>query len=242
RRRRRGRDPRRHGGHAERRSDVRIALWKRGIVTAVRLWLVAILALAGWPASPVQAAATVITGVTLVAAPSELQVTVAASGPVRYHAVDLNPRWIVVDVEGAQLGMSGAPRPIRRGPIQDVRISQHAPGVVRVIIALRLPTKYRLSASSEGSTVVIGIPVAQAVTSPAPSVGPQGTPGSPGPSRSVTLKVRDMELIDVLQALARLAHANIVTDPNVRGRITVQLSGVTFDEALRFILEPNDLA
>jgi len=214
-------------------------------VTAVRLWLVAILALAGWPASPVQAAATVITGVTLVAAPSELQVTVAASGPVRYHAVDLNPRWIVVDVEGAQLGMSGAPEPIRRGPIEDVRVSQHTPGVVRVIVALSRPTTYRLSASPEGSAVVIGIPAAAGPTaagpSPAPSGLAQGIPGAPGPSRSITLKVRDMEIIDVLAALAKLAHANIVTDATVRGRITVQLTGVTLEEALRFILEPNDL-
>src|SRR5437016_3008804 len=222
RRRRRGRDPRRHGGDAERRGDVRIALWKRGIVTAVRLWLVAILALAGWPASPVQAATAMITGVTLVVAPSELQVTVAASGPVRYHAVDLNPRWTVVDVEGAQLGMSGAPSPIRGGPIEDVRVSQHTPGVVRVIVALSRPTTYRLSASPEGSAVVIGIPVA-AGPSPAPSGLAQGIPGAPGPSRSITLKVRDMEIIDVLAALAKLAHANIVTDATVRGRITVQL-------------------
>ena len=209
-------------------------------MTAVRLWLVAILALAGWPAGPAQAAATMITGVTLVVAPSELQVTVAASGPVRYHAVDLNPRWIVVDVEGAQLGMSGAPSPIRRGPIEDVRVSQHTPGVVRVIVALSRPTTYRLSASPEGSAVVIGIPVA-AGPSPAPSGLAQGIPGAPGPSRSITLKVRDMEIIDVLAALAKLAHANIVTDATVRGRITVQLTGVTLEEALRFILEPNDL-
>ena len=209
-------------------------------MTAVRLWLVAILALAGWPAGPAQAAATMITGVTLVVAPSELQVTVAASGPVRYHAVDLNPRWIVVDVEGAQLGMSGAPSPIRRGPIEDVRVSQHTPGVVRVIVALSRPTTYRLSASPEGSAVVIGIPAA-AGPSPAPSGLAQGIPGAPGPSRSITLKVRDMEIIDVLAALAKLAHANIVTDATVRGRITVQLTGVTLEEALRFILEPNDL-
>jgi type II secretory pathway component GspD/PulD (secretin) len=209
---------------------------------AVHLALAVILSLVMWPVSTVRAAPTVITDVTLVDGPSELQVTVAASGPVRYHSVDLNPRWIVVDVEGAQLGMSGPPPPIRRGPIQNVRVSQHAPGVVRIILALRQPTKYRLSASSDGNAVVIGIPVVgQAGPTPPPSGGPQGAPGSPGPARSVTLKVRDMELIDVLQALARLAHANIVTDPNVRGRVTVQLSGVTLEEALRFILEPNDL-
>src|SRR5207245_4296087 len=110
-----------------------------------------ILALTGWPATSVQAAATAITGVTLVEGPSELQVTVAASGPVRYHAVDLNPRWIVVDVEGAQLGMPWAPGPIRRGPMQDVRVSQHAPGVVRVTVALRRLTTYRLSADRKST-------------------------------------------------------------------------------------------
>jgi hypothetical protein len=93
-------------------------------LAAASLGLVVLLSLAVWPVSPVQASPTMVTDVTFVETPTELQVTVVASGPVQSKLVDLNPNWIVVDVQGAQLALSGAPQPIRRGLIQRVRLSQ----------------------------------------------------------------------------------------------------------------------
>ena len=77
---------------------------------------------------------------------------------------------------------------------------------------------------------------------------PAGVPGivvaqqSSGTSRLLTLDLRDAQLGDILDALARLCGLNMVTDASVSGaRVTVHLVGVTCEEALRFVLDANNL-
>ncbi len=209
-------------------------------LSAARLGVVVLLSLTVWHVDPVQAAPTMVTDVTLVETPAELQVAVVASGPVTSRLVDLNPNWIVLDVPDAQLATSWVTRPLLHGIIQGVRVSQHLPGVVRVIVQLSQPAPYRVSASPDRHTMVIGLPTG-AGNDPPPPPRAQIAPTSPPSSQLIDLKVRDMEIVDVLSALAKLAHLNIVTDAAVRGRITVQLTGVTVEQALRLILEPNGL-
>jgi type II secretory pathway component GspD/PulD (secretin) len=57
----------------------------------------------------------------------------------------------------------------------------------------------------------------------------------------ITIDLRNAELADVLSALSKLCDFNIVTDASVKGAITVRLVDVTCEEALRFILEANNL-
>ncbi|HEX4835148.1 MAG TPA: secretin N-terminal domain-containing protein [bacterium] len=208
--------------------------------SAARLGVAVLLSLTAWHVDPVQAAPTMVTDVTLVETPAELQVAVVASGPVTSRLVDLNPNWIVLDVPDAKLATSWVTRPLLHGIIQGVRVSQHLPGVVRVIVQLSQPAHYHVSASPDRHTMVIGLPT-DAGNDPPPPQRAQVTPTSPPSSQLIDLKVRDMEIVDVLSALAKLAHLNIVTDAAVRGRITVQLTGVTVEQALRLILEPNGL-
>ncbi len=113
----------------------------RRSLPAASLGLVGILLLAAWPASSAQTAPTMVTDVTLVEAPTELQVAVKASGPMSSRLVDLNPNWIVMEVQDAQLAATWVTRPLRWGIIQGVRVSQHSPGVVRVIVELSQPAK-----------------------------------------------------------------------------------------------------
>lgn len=56
------------------------------------------------------------------------------------------------------------------------------------------------------------------------------------------LEFRGVPLADVLSALARLCGFNLVTDGSVTGTITLRLVDVTCEDALRFILEANNLA
>ncbi len=79
-------------------------------------------------------------------------------------------------------------------------------------------------------------PVAQAPpAAPVAQASPQTAPGR------ITLEFRSTELADVLSALARVCIINIVTDASVKGQVTVRLIDLTCDEALRFILEANNL-
>jgi len=79
---------------------------------------------------------------------------------------------------------------------------------------------------------------------PAPPAAPpvpiaQATPvAAPG---RITLEFRSTELADVLSALSRVCNINIVTDASAKGQVTVRLIDLSCDEALRFILDANNL-
>src|SRR5262249_1550657 len=78
---------------------------------------------------------------------------------------------------------------------------------------------------------------------PAPAQAPPA-PSAAGAISSqglISLELRNAEITDVISALAKLANVNIVTDSDVKGRITVRLINVTFEDALRLVLEPNGL-
>jgi type IV pilus assembly protein PilQ len=74
---------------------------------------------------------------------------------------------------------------------------------------------------------------------PAPAAQPTPVPGV-GPDR-ITLEFRATEIADVLTAFSKACNVNIVTDPAVRGTITVRLVDLSCEESLRFILEANNL-
>jgi type II secretory pathway component GspD/PulD (secretin) len=87
------------------------------------------------------------------------------------------------------------------------------------------------------------VPVAQAPpaapVAQAPAAPVAQAPSTP-PSR-ISLELRNTELADVLTALAKICQYNIVTDPSVKGQITVRLIELSCEESLRFILEANNL-
>jgi type II secretory pathway component GspD/PulD (secretin) len=225
-----------------------------------------------WPSVPAEAGPAQVTGITLTELPAEVQLTVLASSPVRYKLVSAQPDWIVMDVEGAELAIPQDALPPARGIVRRIRVGQYLPSVVRIVVELASPAKVRVTAAPDGTALILGIltgtpraswPIhAQAgilPDDPPAPVGPQGRPApgaapagpvraqglppAPDPaSRPLSLELRDAEIADVLSALAKLAGVNIVTDTEVKGKITVRLTNVTFDQALQLILEPNGLA
>lgn len=88
-----------------------------------------------------------------------VELTVAASGSVRYRLVDVRPDWIVVDIPGAELGMPAGPVPISQSLIRQVRVGQFNPDVVRVVAELLHPVRFRLALAPGAAAVVIGVPV-----------------------------------------------------------------------------------
>lgn len=67
--------------------------------------------------------------------------------------------------------------------------------------------------------------------------------GPQEPKRTIdVLELKDMDVIDVLKLIAQKSGLNIVAGQNVRGQITIYLKNVDVKDALRIILESNDLA
>jgi len=219
------------------------------------LGLTLIFALALWPAIQVQAAPVTVTGINLKEMASQLQVAIVASGPVRYQVRDVQPNWIVLDVPGAQLGIPAGELPVARGLLTKVRVGQFEPNVVRVVLELVQPIRFHLTTSPDRAAILLGIPTivggqpiparAEPTQLPLPPATPPATAPQPAPAmgfdQKISLELRNVDITDVLSALAKLAHVNLVTDAGVQGRITVRLTDVTFAEAMHLILDPNGL-
>jgi type II secretory pathway component GspD/PulD (secretin) len=237
----------------------------RDALRSVSIGLTLALAIALWPVVQAQAAPVKVTGVVLKEAANELQVSIVATGPVRYQTRDVQPSWIVVDVQGARLGMPAGDLPLAKGLIRKVRVGQYTDDVVRVVVELTQPAKFRLTGGHDNAAVLLGIardaaaapllaPVptrAEMAQLPLPPATPAPRPASaPAPSAAgsissqglINLELRNANITDVISALAKLANVNIVTDSEVKGTITVRLINVTFEDALRLVLEPNGLA
>jgi len=217
--------------------------------------LTLVFALALWPASQAQAAPVKVTGINLKEVASQLQVAIVASGPVRYQVRDVQPNWIVVDVPGAQLGIPAGEVRVARGLVTKVRVGQFEPNIVRVVLELVQPIRFHLTTSPDRGAILLGIPTivggqpipprAEPTQLPLPPATPPATAPEPGPAvgfdQKISLELRNVDITDVLSALAKLAHVNLVTDAGVQGRITVRLTDVTFAEAMHLILDPNGL-
>jgi hypothetical protein len=221
------------------------------------------------PARP-EAAIVRLTQVSVKVFGDTVQVAVIGTGALTYRTLQLSsPPRLVIDLPGAVVDPAIPPViDVERGAVDRVRVGQFQtrPPVVRVAVDMRAPLSFRLATTSPNvlvaqfaaqavaapgpgapswaPVVAAPAPVAQA---PAPSAPPAGlvaqaTPAPPplAPGR-ITLEFRATELADVLSALARVCNVNIVTDASVRGTVTVRLVDLSCEEALRFILEANNL-
>lgn len=57
-----------------------------------------------------------------------------------------------------------------------------------------------------------------------------------------TLELKDMDILDVLKLISKKSGLNIAAGKNVKGKVTIFLKNVGVWDALRIILEANDLA
>ena len=66
--------------------------------------------------------------------------------------------------------------------------------------------------------------------------------GKKEPERLYSFSLRDADIREVLMAIAKQTNFNIVVDPDVQGRVTVDLKNVTLAEALDTLTELLDLS
>jgi len=124
--------------------------------------------------------------------------------------------------------------------------------ILTVILGLlALPVVFSQETGPE-NTVFEQEPPAQ--LGPPSEPGPYVDPGSPsgsapsfeslqdGPSRKISLNVKDMNVVDVLKILSEEGKFNISVSGNVRGRVTLFLKDIDVWEALQIVIASSDLA
>jgi len=225
------------------------------IVAAV---LIALLAIPVLGTTPAQGATSRVTQVTVKEFAGKTVIGIVATGRILYHMSELAPPpypRVVVDLLDAVLDPSARITinvgkdhvlAVRTGQFQD------SPPIARVVIDLARAIPVEIQQTSP-NVLIVNVPTApvsaRAPVQPTAAV-PTGTgvakvaqqPGQPAaPEIIQLLEFRGTALADVLAALAKLCNFNVVTDGSVQGTITLRLVSVTCEEALRFILEANNL-
>lgn len=241
-------------------------MWRTGPRTMRKVPLILMLALltaaSAWPETAAAVPALRVTSISVKMFPGVVQVAITGSGPLRFRSATMDaPFRTIIDIPGAMLA-GGVPAVLRvnQPPVLQVRAGQfqHSPPIVRVVIDLTAPTTYQVSAVTPNVLAArlavprVAMPASskpRAVALPQPAiVAKAGTQVAQAqsqppaaPNGRITIDLRNAELADVLSALSKLCAFNIVTDASVKGAITVRLVDVTCEEALRFILEANNL-
>lgn len=140
-----------------------------------------------------------------------------------------------------------------------VDVTRTAANILAVSVPMQPVTEAQAKAAA-AAPVPVKPGTARAPVPPAAQAAPAGVPAvsaapgtglartaqvpgaGQGPGVIKLLEFRDVQLTAVLTALAKLCGFNLVTDATVQGTITLRLVDVTCEDALRFILEANNLA
>jgi type IV pilus assembly protein PilQ len=207
----------------------------------------------------------VVRGLSVVPAADRTEIIIAIDGNVGYRDMLLEgPARLVIDFEGAQHG-GGLERfdGVNRGGVRHLRVAQFSPSVVRLVVELDGPIRYRLERASgelrvsfpnpvgsfePWSTLAAG-PAILAARDPYAQAAASRTQPAPEATRAqqqrppFTVSFIDQPLAEVLSTIGDYAGRTIIAAQDVRGRvITAEVRQQPWDLALEAILQANSLA
>jgi type IV pilus assembly protein PilQ len=161
-------------------------------------------------------------------------------GRPRYH-IQEGPDGLVVSIEAPSVAAAPpAPRPASMARAETPPASAPPAPVVSRPAAARKPAPPPSSdgAAHDAATVPTSIVVAQAQVRPVP--GAQSP--VPNGSKLISLDFKDTDVLNLLRILAAESGRNIVAGPDVKGRVSVSLRNVTWEQALDTVLEVGGLS
>ncbi|MFO0583135.1 MAG: type IV pilus secretin PilQ [Anaeromyxobacter sp.] len=189
---------------------------------------------------------------------------VEIDGKARFTVTRPDDRTAVLSLEGATL-----PKKLERtldtsalaGPVQLLSaFNQPATGQVKVVATLRAPAEDRIVETPNGLAWVFEprgsapaqarAPVEAAANAPAaagfgteaPGYALSGAPQARGyTGRRITLDFHDIEIRNLLRLISDVSKKNIVVADDVKGKVTVTLRNVPWDQALDIVLRSKGL-
>ncbi|MDI9594407.1 MAG: secretin N-terminal domain-containing protein, partial [Atribacterota bacterium] len=156
----------------------------------------------------------------------EIKLTFKFDNPVTWKEVSPDPYRIALDIEGVANALSFSERPMNIGPLRNIMIRSSEPGI-RIWCELSQPAQFEVFDESNGRLLTILL---------------KGPFSNSQPKENMfSFDFRDASVRDVLMALAKSAGVNIVVDDSVEGTISLAFEGLSFDQALGYILKVRGL-
>jgi type IV pilus assembly protein PilQ len=99
----------------------------------------------------------------------------------------------------------------------------------------------QLEAAATAAPPARKAPIETAMHEPAGTASSLLTGGSKFTGRKISLDLQDADLINVMRLFAEVANLNIILSPDVKGRVTVRMVNIPWDQAMEIILKMNGL-
>lgn len=200
------------------------------------------------------------------AAPSKAQVrdvSFAGEGEAQEVRIDLSrlagyevtrpdPRTAVLTLRGATLPshlVRSLDTAAFEGPVRTVSSFVDAADGVRVVVSLTDAAEDKVSVSgtrlswnfrSAGGVAEIVDETGRVTrAAPATATAPRGQQGYTG--RRVSFEFKDIDIHNLLRVIAEVSKRNIVVSDDVKGKITIRLRNVPWDQALDLVLKTKGL-
>lgn len=195
------------------------------------------------------------------------RVFIATKGKVTFKVAEIaEPPSLVIDVSGAQIStearksMDVSRLPGAVAKIRSVQYQTEPNKVVRVVADLKERTTFEVAQTEKGIALDVITPppkpvekveIAKPEVPEAPPVEkkpievvekpvPEVPPAEAPPGRRLSMDFKDAEIDNILRIIAEVSGLNIVAGEDVKGKVTVRLINVPWEQALDVILKINN--
>lgn len=207
------------------------------------------------PAAP----RTQITNIRYLANQAGGTVVVEASGPLSYHAHSENGNY-VIDIDNAQLPskLSHA-YPMRdfSSSFANLQATQNSPNQARIVVQMKAGAAGEPIVQMEGNSLLV-VPASVPTHAIAGNSGGKNdvSPSSPLAAHTldefltgnqrffgkpISVQTKDADIRDVVNFIAEESGANIVMSDDVKGRVSVKVRKVPWDQVLVSIMRTKQL-
>jgi type IV pilus assembly protein PilQ len=199
--------------------------------------------------------AKVSSGISDAPKPAPKPAAVAAAKPAEVKPVEKSA-LLPASAEASSDLPKAAPKPVVVAAAKPAEKPAPAPTPVTPTVSKEpaVPAKSALVAAANPAPAPAPVPVtppppaarqmlAQATSTPAPASPPSPPASAPASGEKlISLDFKDADVVNLLRILAAESGRNIVAGDDVKGRVSISLKNVTWEQALDTILEVRGLA
>jgi type IV pilus assembly protein PilQ len=186
--------------------------------------------------------ATEITGISFERAADKLNVLFKGNGSMEPSVFNLDNR-IIIDVPDIALSAQIPAEVV--SPIKGIRSGKYD-GKTRIVIDLKEKTDFNIETIRDSIVLSLMLPLADRITEEKPEVAEAGEEaGIPVQGKytgkKISLDFQDADIGPIFRLLADISGYNIVVSPEVKGKLTMKLINVPWDQTLDIILKTFSL-
>ena len=186
--------------------------------------------------------ATDITSISFERAADKINVLIKGNGSMDPSVFNLDNR-IVIDVPDIAVS---APLPTEVvSPVKGIRLGKYD-GKTRIVIDLKEKIDFDITTIRDSIVLALMLPIAERIKEEKVEVleakeEAEAPVQGKYPGKKISLDFQDADIVPIFRLLADISGYNIVVSPEVKGKLTMKLINVPWDQALDIILKTFSL-